>query len=431
MGPLFFLLGVTLAAELACRKQLKEVPAALMRPKAPKAGSRVLLERMSFFWKRMGFLSKVTARNLFRYKGRMLMTILGVGGCMALMLFGFSIRDSVNDLCPKQYEKIQRYDLLAVANPADNASLCEKIGRDSAIQDWINVEFTSGKVRKGGQEETVQLVVVPDSVEDFSDYTALYDLDGKKLTLTDGNIYLTENAATVLGISEGSSLILQLSDLSQSKVSVNKIVKNYLTNYIFMTETSYKKYFDSFAPNAVMAHFSKACQGKNAKQKAYGEDLSKMEGLLSVQVVSQSIDEFSGTFRLMNVIVSIVIVMSAALAFTVLFTLSAINMSERERELATIKVLGFYDREVHSYINRETWILTLIGILVGIPLGFAFAQTLGIILKLPGIFLETELHFRSYVYAGGLTLIFALIVQIITNRSLDDIDPVTALKSAE
>lgn len=429
-GPLLFFLGVTLSAELACRKQLKEVPAALMRPKAPKAGSRVLLERIPLFWKHMGFLSKVTARNLFRYKGRMLMTILGVGGCMALMLFGFSIRDSVNDLCPKQYQKIQRYGLLAVSSADQNDILCDEIKSDSEVRDWINIEFTSGKVKKDGQEETVQIVVVPDQVNDFSDYTALYALDGKKQKLSEGKIYLTENAATVLDLSEGSRLTLQLRDLSQAEIPITKIVKNYLTNYIYMTESTYEKYFDNYEANAIMAHFSTSCQGLKA-QKAYGEELRKLESILSVQVVSESFDDFSGTFRLMNVIVSIVIVMSAALAFTVLFTLSAINMSERERELATIKVLGFYDREVHSYLNRETWVLTLIGILVGIPLGFAFAQTLGVILKLPGIFLEPELHFRSYLYAGGLTLIFAFLVQIMTNRSLDTIDPVTALKSAE
>lgn len=429
-GPIVFLSGVVFAAEIACRKQLKQAPAALMRPKSPRAGSRVLLECATPIWKRMGFLSKVTARNLFRYKGRMFMTIFGVGGCMALMLFGFAIRDSVSDLCPKQYENIQRCDLLAVTSPQDNDTLLDTIAGDSDVKDSINIELTSAKLKYGDSEETVQLIVVPDDITSFDEYTAMYGLDGTELKLGSDSIYVTENAATVSGFSEGSEVTLQLADLEQTQIPVTKVVKNYLSNYVYMTESTYLQHFDEYEPNAVMLHFSKQCDGLKA-QKAYGEKLSRTDGVISVQVVSQSIDEFSGTFRLMNVIVSIVIVMSAALAFTVLFTLSAINMSERERELATIKVLGFYDREVHAYINRETWILTVIGILVGVPLGWAFAQTLSIILKLPGIFLETELHGKSYLYAAGLTAIFALVVQGMTNRSLDRIDPATALKSAE
>ena len=427
-GPALFLGGILTATWLACRGELRQTPASLMRPKSPKAGSRVLLERVTPLWKRMTFLGKVTARNLFRYKGRMFMTISGISGCMALLLFGFAIRDSVAELRTEQYSDTDRYDLMAVCASGRQDDLRSYLSDGGEIKDTLEVEISTAKLRQEGGI-TAQIIVVPDGAS-LSDYIALTDLTGAPRTLRAEDIYVTRNAGEVLGFSGGDTVVCQLPDLKTASLPVTALVQNYLGNFIYLTESTYEQYFGAFEPNGILAHFSDRCQGL-AAQKAFGEALKKRDGMLSVTVNAVLEDSFSATFRLMNAVVSIIIVMSAALAFVVLFTLQTTNISERVRELATIKVLGFYDREVHQYINRETWLLTGIGIVLGLPLGWGFAQTIRIILRLPSIYLAVHLHAASYVTAAGLTALFAVLVQVLTNRTLDRIDPATALKSVE
>jgi len=427
-GPALFLGGILYATWLACRGELRQTPAALMRPKSPAAGSRVLLERVTPLWKRMTFLGKVTARNLFRYKGRMFMTIFGISGCMALLLFGFAIRDSVAELRTEQYSDTDRYDLMAVCASGRQDDLRSYLSDGGEIKDTLEVGISTAKLRQEG-EITAQIVVVPDGAS-LSDYIALTDLAGAPRTLRTGDVYVTRNAGEVLGFSGGDTVVCQLPDLKTANLPVTALVQNYLGNFIYLSASTYEQYFGTFEPNGMLAHFSDRCQGL-AAQKAFGEALKKRDGMLSVTVNAVLADSFSATFRLMNAVVSIIIVMSAALAFVVLFTLQTTNISERVRELATIKVLGFYDREVHQYINRETWLLTGIGIVLGLPAGWGFAQTIRIILRLPSIYLAVHLHAVSYVIAAGLTVLFAVLVQGLTDRTLDRIEPAAALKSVE
>ncbi|MCR5468318.1 MAG: hypothetical protein K6F37_05090 [Lachnospiraceae bacterium] len=451
-GPFVFVAGILFATVRACESELSMTPALLMRPKAPKAGSRVLLERITFIWGRMSFLNKVTARNLFRYKKRMLMTIVGIGGCMALLLFGFSIKDSVTDLMPRQYENTFKYDLMLVGNSDDDKKLKSYLDGNEYVENYIDAEISSVTVKadiesedvtdsdkadnekngtatnskKSDNEMSFQIIVVEDG-EELGEYINFETPENEARTLNDGEVFITQNAANVLGLEVGDKVNAQLINLKQAEVGITAVVKNYLSNYLYMNRATYEELFETYKPNGMLVNFSEKC----TDQIKYSKELSKKDGVLTCLSTEDLMEEFSGAFKLINMVVYVVIVMSAALAFVVLFTLSTTNISERERELATIKVLGFFDYEVHQYVDKETLILTAIGIALGIPLGRAFASTLTVILNLPAIYLEVSLHSISYLFAAGLTIFFALLVNFITDKTLDRIDPVGALKAVE
>lgn len=429
-GPLLFLAGILLSAYTACRRTLKAVPAALMRPKTPKNGSRVLLERVTPVWKRLSFLNKVTARNIFRYKKRMMMTIFGIAGCMALLLFGFAIRDSVGDLMPRQYEETSLYDLMIVGETdlADDVKgLKEYLAEDEEVDAYLPAMITTVKLLNADREElSSQLVVVPDG-EAFGSYIALITKSGEALSLKDGDIYVTRNASEMLSFTDGDTLQIQLIDLQTADRTVSAVIRNYLGNAVYMTRKTYEETFLDYEENGALVHVKEDV----TDIESYRARFAEREGIMSCVGTEQMKRQFNQAFLLMNSVVYIVIAMSAALAFAVLFTLATTNISERERELATIKVLGFYDREVHLYVDKETLLLVGIGIVFGAPLGYLFAQTLPVILRLPAMYLRASLHGISYVYAMLLTLAFAFLVNFLTDRILDRINPVEALKSVE
>lgn len=355
------------------------------------------------------------------------MTIFGIAGCMALLLFGFAIKDSVTDLMPRQYEETFVYDLMVVFSADDNEEILSELEADSDIDACLNVEITSADLKNAdGEKADVQLIVIPDGSE-LSDYIHTKDLEGNDLILRDGDVYITRNAGSVLGFKKGEQVTMQLVDLQEAEIPVTELVENYLGNYVYMTSATFEQYYDEYEANGVLLHFSEQCSDQVSWAKEFGE----RDGVLSCVSTQELRDQFSTAFVLINMIMYVVIIMSAALAFVVLFTLSTTNISERERELATIKVLGFFNKEVHLYVNKETLILTMIGIILGVPLGNIFAQTLTVILNLPSIYLAVSLHPVSYVIAAVLSFGFALIVNLITNRSLDAINPVEALKSIE
>ena len=425
LGPAVFTGGIVLATLQACHNELVQTPVSLMRPKTPKAGSRVVLEYIPALWNNMSFLNKVTARNLFRYKKRLLMTISGIAGCMALLLFGFAIKDSVTDLVPRQYEQTFRYDAMVVA--AEYEVLQAYLEHDPNVAEYLNGFITSVTLENlEGKTETVQLMVIPEGTG-LQEYVELRHTDGQVVSLDDGEVMVTQNASILLELNDGDTAVIHTMELEEAEVTVTDVVENYLGNYIYMTKATYEECFGEYKENGALVYFSEDCKD----QTLFCDALSKQEGILSCVSTESLEDDFSSAFMLINMVVYIVIIMAACLAFVVLFTLATTNISERTRELATIKVLGFYDNEVHSYVNKETMILTGIGILLGIPLGYAFAQTLTQILSLPSMYLAVSLHPISYFIAGGLSLVFALIVNVITDKSLDQIDPVEALKSVE
>ena len=442
---LFFIIGIAGAAILACRSELKQTPAALMRPKAPKAGSRIFLERITPLWNRMSFLNKVTARNIFRYKKRFLMTIFGIMGCMALLICGFAIRDSVHALSVMQYNDINRYDVLAVVNQEDFYASLQTLEEDTRISSVQPLSVDSVTVSSpaspnsetdtssaGGTtseaKESLQLFIVPDgaSLSDFINTRTSADIPCE---LSDEGMLLTRNAAELLGISEGGSAHVETSTLKQADVPVQYVIDNYLGNAAYLTESTYEKYFGTSAdPNGF---FINLVSDDAAEQEAFANELTDNETFMTVTSTQKMSEEFSQSFSLINTVVYVIIVLAAALAFVVLFTLSTTNISERIRELATIKVLGFRKREVNHYVNKETILLTALGMICGIPLGYAFSQSLTYVLKMPSIYFAVTIEPLSYVYACALTLFFAWLVALLSNRALAKIDMIEALKSVE
>ena len=425
-GIVLFMAGIVGAAYFSCNSVLKGMPASLMRPKAPSLGSRVLLERVTPIWSKLSFLNKVTARNLFRYKKRLFMTLFGIAGCTALLLAGFTIKDTVSGLMTLQYEETYRYDAVLVAE--DNEKMLTYLEEEALVRKYINIMMTNVKIiTENGKEETVQLVVVPDE-EKISRFIRLYDEEGERVTLTDEDVFVTKNISMVAGFREEDFVVLQTMNLEQSDMEVTKIVMNYIGNSIYMTESMYEESFDApFEPNSAYV----ILKGEREEQDIFLDKMKESEGILSAMGRKNMQEGFDGAFRIINLVVYIIIVLAASLAFVVLFTLATTNISERERELATIKVLGFFDKEVHAYVNKETLILTGLGILLGIPLGKILGIWLMSVLEMPSIYFYPNLYPKSYVYATVLSIGFALLVNLMTNKTLNKIDPVEALKSVE
>ena len=398
----------------------------LMRPKAPSLGSRVLLERITPIWSKLSFLNKVTARNLFRYKKRLFMTLFGIAGCTALLLAGFTIKDTVTGLMPLQYEETYHYDAVLVAE--DNDKMLSYLEEEPLVRKYLNTMMTNVKITaENGKEETVQLVVIPENAK-ISRFIRLYDENGERVKLSEEDVFITKNLSMVVGFEEEDFVTLQTLDLEQADVEVTKIVMNYLGNSIYMTQSTYEECFDdTFEPNAAYV----LLKGERPEQAAFLDKMKESDGILSAMGRRNMQEGFDGAFRIINLVVYIIIVLAAALAFVVLFTLAATNISERERELATIKVLGFYDAEVHAYVNKETLILTGLGILLGMPLGKMLGIWLMGVLEMPSIYFYPNLYPKSYLYASILSISFALIVNLMTNKTLNKIDPVEALKSVE
>lgn len=426
LGIVAFVAGIAGATFITCRKDLTESPASLMRPRAPRAGSRIFLEHIRPLWRRLGFLNKVTARNLFRYKKRLAMTIFGIMGCTALLICGFSIKNTVESLAPRQYEQIYRYDLMAVTSAddfeaarsvlegADEVTDLEAIGVDT-----ITVEYKGGK-------ESMQLYIIPSDMK-ISDYVSLQTLEGDPISLDDTGVVMTNNAATVLGLSAGDTASITTSALDKAEVTVESITRNYLGNAIYMTEDAYEELFGPLELNGFFAHLT----GGDTEQRAFADELEGDDIFLSITSVAKMREQFEQSFTLINVVVYVVIGLAAGLAFVVLFTLSTVNIGEREREIATIKVLGFRAGEVRTYINKETLVLTSLGILVGLPAGWALSESFTYILKMPSIFFDVVVDPWCYALAATFSIVFALAVSLITNRMLARIDMVEALKSPE
>ncbi len=424
-GVMLFLSGIVGATALACKSELARMPSALMRPKAPRAGARVFLERIPGIWNRLKFLNKVTARNLFRYKKRLFMTVGGIAGCTSLIICGFAIKDSIAVMGPKQYEQIYQYDLTAVFDDAKNDDFIRQLSEDDNIKDFINLQLGSMKLSNArGDEEKLQLMVIPDgtSIEGF------LHLENPKGTLIhpDNNgIIITQNAAQILDLKPGDSVYLQDMELVQKETVISDITVNYLGNNVYLSQTLYEALFGGYSPNGVYAHLSDACTDPGA----YADSLRESDSVLSAVSTSVLVEDFG--FDLINAVMLLILVMAGGLAFVVLFTLSNTNISERVRELATIKVLGFYDNEVYQYVNKETLLLTATGIIIGLPIGRLLSEFLTVVLQMPSIYFAVHIEPVSYVISAAITLGFAVIVNWITNHTLNRINMVEALKSVE
>lgn len=431
LGIALFVVAVLVATAVACAGELRQTPAQLMRPKAPKAGARVLLERIRPLWKRLSFLNKVTARNIFRFKSRLIMTVGGVAGCTALIVCGLGINDSVDTLGPKQYEDLYRYDLLVAANDDNADAMADLLTGDADVTDTMRVRLESGEIATDEGSATIQLMVIPDGGgDDLAGMVDLQDVEHgrRELTLEDDAVIVSKSAANALGVKSGDTVSLTDGNMRHGEVTVTAVNRSVIGSDVYIGESAYRQAFDDDAPmtwNAVYAHY----EGSGDEQVEYAEELQDDPVVLTA--ISCEDMRRSFRFELMAAVVALIIGLAGGLALVVLFTLANTNVSERVREMATLKVLGFTDREVHTYVNKEMMILTGVGIVAGLPLGRFIGGLLTAALNMPSIYFEVEVHWWSYLIAAVITLVFALLVQLITNPVLDRIDPVSSLKSVE
>ena len=418
-GMMIALLCTLGATIYTCRKTLKESPANLLRPVAPPSGKRVLLERIKLVWNHLSFSYKVTVRNVFRYKKRFLMTIIGIAGCTGLILAGFGLKDCIVKMVPHQYEDIFSYQAKINLNEEKTNETIDKIKENKQIKDILEVHEESITIDNKDTNQSVTLVIPKDNPKEF---IKLQDRKTEEqYNLTDG-IIITEKLAKLLEVEEND--ILKFSGTDTYKEKVAHITENYLFHYIYLPKSLYKQ--DEY--NTVLI---KTKNMTEKEEKELANELKEIPGVSSITFTSSTRHVFDDTMDSFAYVSLILIVSAGALAFVVLYNLSSVNISERRRELATIKVLGFYDKEVYQYINRENTILTLIGILLGLGTGNILTMYIIKTCEIDMLMFDTTIAWPSYLYAILITMSFAILVNIILYFSLKKIDMIESLKSIE
>lgn len=533
-GVALFVVGVLAATVYACAQEMRQKPASLMRPKAPRAGSRILLERIKPLWNRMSFLGKVTARNIFRFKSRLIMTVGGVAGCTALIVCGLAINDTVAALGAKQYQDVYQYDLMVVANDDDADAMRQKVASDGHVTSSMDVRVESGDLTGDSGSESIQLVAVPDSERsEFGKMVTLQPVrsswvDGAKslfsgksrasssassvsdsgesdnqsgkngsqmsdsgesdangtsgtkdaISLGDDGVIVSQSAASAMGVKAGGMVTLTNGDDMQAEAHVSAVIRSVIGSDVYVSETYYHQLFDTATSSASSASsvsdsgesdnqtgengsqmsdsgesdnqsgksgtsngassndrqlvwnaMYANLKGSGESQAAYAEKLEDDDAVMKAVSCAHMAESFK--FDLMGAVVALIVALAGGLALVVLFTLANTNVSEREREMATLKVLGFFDKEVHHYVNREMMVLTMMGVVLGLPLGRFVGGLLTAALNMPALYFEVECKPLSYVIAAVATMAFALLVQLLVNPVLDRIDPISSLKSVE
>lgn len=424
--------SIIAATAAACWKEVRRTPAHLMRPKAPNPGKRVLLERITPLWKRLSFSHKVTLRNLFRYKKRFIMTICGIAGCSMLITAGLGLRDSLQLLLPLQYEQVMHYDLIAVAGDVTQdefTEMSEEMQADDAVRDSIAIHAESvNLVADSGKSYEIELFT-PSDTENFRQYISLIDTESEQELSCGNEIMLTEQIADMLGVKAGDTVSVRREDGTKADVTIGAVVHNYLNHYAFLSAEGYETaYGETPEDNTFLVNTAEL---NEAETNAF---VKKLNSDTRYTTVSSTADARSATDDRLGLIDGVVVILigaAAALAVVVLYNLSNINISERIRELATIKVLGFYDREVYQYNTRETVILTILGTLLGLAGGRWLTAFVLLTMEMQGIVIVPTVNAGSYVAAAVLTVIFATVVNLSTYFSLRKINMVEALKSVE
>ena len=418
----------------AAARDLKEKPANLLRPKAPKLGKRVLLERVKFIWKRLNFSQKVTIRNIFRYKKRFLMTIIGIFGCTSLILTGFGIKDSISTILPNQYEKVFLYDFQVSMKSSltddERQSVITELQNTENVDNIVETYMVADTANHNEYSEDLQ-VVVPKNVDDLKNVITINDVDNKKeeVNLSSDGVILTDKLAQLLDVKVGDTITLDETSEENKEIKVSDITENYIAHYIYMTKDMYENlYGETYNTNVLLV------KAENLSEEAQ-EELSKklLDGgkVSTVSLNSNAEKTLDDTISSLNYVVVILIVSAGLLAFVVLYNLSNINISERQKELATIKVLGFYDKEVYTYVTRETILLTIIGIALGLIGGYFLNYFIIGTCEINMLRFAKVIHPISYLYAILITVAFTIIVNVITYFALKKIDMISSLKSVE
>ncbi len=417
------------AVIMACYSELKECPAELMRPKAPKAGKRVFLERIGFIWKRMSFTKKVTARNLFRYKKRIFMTILGIAGCGALTLTGLGIYSSVSGIIDKQYSEIFKYDVIvAIDSDAEKSTLEEvanELANNKLAKENLSVYMMSAEYMG---IDNISLVVAEDT-EKLNEMVVMRERKtGENIELSDNGVVITERLSIITGIKPGDEISFYC-DGVLFETKVEAISENYAFHFIYMTDTLYEKLSNnSVKPNM---YYTLMSDNSEESREDFAETLLEKEGVLALTFSKTTRDMFSDTIENLNYVVVLIIVCAAALAFVVLYNLTNINITERVREIATIKVLGFYDKEVSDYVFRENVILTMMGAFTGLFLGVWLHSFVLSLIQTNDILFAGAIPLWNYIAAFAMTMLFSVIVNKIMYFKLKKVSMVESLKSVE
>lgn len=427
------LIIITLSAYMACRKELKETPAILMRPKAPKSGKRILLERVPFIWNRFSFISKVTVRNIFRYKKRFLMTVLGIAGCTALILTGFGIKDSIEMILTGQYGTLFKYDMsLVIQSDMTDKQIYELRKNLSDIDEINKYEFFSyenGDIKVNNTTKEIT-IVVPENLKKMDKFIHLQDRKTQNpIELNNKGIVLTEKIARDLGVKAGDEIELINSDDKKAKIKVSHITENYISHYAYISPENYTKLFEKDLDfNRVIGILNNPSVKIEDKLSKKLFDIETVDG---ITFNTASKETFHNTIKNLNYVVLIMIISAGALAFVVLYNLTNVNISERIREIATIKVLGFYDKEVSAYIYRENIILTIIGTVVGLGLGTILHKFIMVTVEIQSMMFGRVIDMSSYFIATVLTIVLSLFVNLAMFYKLRNVKMVESLKSVD
>ena len=428
------LLATVGGAVAASARVLSENPAALMRPEAPKIGKRTFIEDIDFIWMRLNFAQKAACRNLFRYKKRLFMTILGVAGCMALLLAGFGIRDSVEMLPEKQFNRVFSYQGTVGADTslsrAERRQLLSKVASVEGVTEYLQTKsiVTYAETEKG---DTSAYLIVPQDTVKLGEYVHLREarFPHDDVTLTDDGVLITEKFAKALGVSAGDMITIKEDETAEpvGDVRVAGVVENYLSSYIYMTPNIYKAlYGETASLNAALIQVD-----PSADTNAVAEDLLDINGVTSVSMNATTQAQVNSMLGNLNVIIAVMILAAGLLAFIVLYNLNNINITERRRELATLKVLGFYPGELAAYVYRENVILTLFGTVLGMGLGFVLHWFVMQTVETETVMFGAEMRFTSYLFAILLTIVFAVLVNALMYFRMKKIDMIESLKSVE
>ena len=420
------------ATVVACYRVLAETSASLMRPPAPKEGKRVLVEKITILWKHLNFTWKSCLRNLFRYKKRLFMTIFGISGSMALMLVGFGIKDSISDIVVKQYEELQHYDGTIItdedASPEEREKLSEYLKQNKKIQRFTNIQFT--KITAPREKSSISCYLyVPEDMENFrEDVTLRNRITKEGYELTDAGAVISEKTARLLGLQVGDSITLE-KDHEEYQARVAVITENYMGHYIYMTPAVYEQTFGE-KPIYEDVIFSVRDEYLD-QEETIGKEILSQPAALSISYTASLAAQVDRMLSTLGIVIVVLIVSAGMLAFVVLYNLNNINITERQRELATLKVLGFYDNEVSQYVLRENILLTIAGIIFGSGFGVLLHRYIIVTVEVDAVMFGRNIRPVSFFYCAVITCIFSLIVNLFMHRKLKKIDMVESLKSVE
>ena len=425
----------TLIATVAsCYKELAAEPAELMRPAAPKQGKRILLERIGIIWKHLNFTWKSTVRNLIRYKKRFFMTIFGIGGCMALMVVGFGLKDCIYEIVSLQYEKVQFYD--AATYMSDDISeenrqkIQDYLDQNADVKETIEARMQKTDVKSASAKKSLYLMVPSDDekIEDFLSFHSRTNQD-EVYSLKKDEVILTEKMASLLNVKVGDQLTIEDEERGDQTVTVGAICENYMSHYLYLSPEKYEELYGKEAEYNTIIYSVK--DGRDDQIEKIGTKLLTMDGVLNVSYTSSIEGRLDDMLKSLNLVIVVLIVSAGMLAFVVLYNLNNINITERQRELATLKVLGFYDGEVASYVYRENILLTIIGSVVGMVLGNLLHRYIILTVEVEEAMFGRQIHWQSYLYSFLFTAAFSLFVNWVMFYKLKKIDMVESLKSVE